>query len=89
MQTTYRYIEDETVTLDDGSNYTNAVLRRCRLVYAGGPLQITGATFVDCAIEWRDAGARTRDLYAAIFRGLYAEGFRTVDLHPDGTYHAR
>jgi len=89
MERTYRYIEDETVILDDGSDYTNAIFRRCRLSYTGGAVRIDEALFFDCEFAWADEGEGAGEVHAAIFRSLYASGVRTLHLNEDGSYAAQ
>jgi hypothetical protein len=50
MAGTYPYFADERVILDN-ADHSNAVFRRCELIYAGGELKLDGALFFDCGIS--------------------------------------
>ena len=88
METTYRYIEDETVALDDGSDFTGAILRNCQITYGGGSLRIEGALFYACTFLAQGKGEDFTILQETIFRSLYAQGHRTIAFRADGTYEA-
>ncbi|PTM44790.1 hypothetical protein C8J24_3000 [Sphingomonas aerolata] len=85
MAGTYPYFADERVILDN-ADHSNAVFRRCELIYAGGELKLDGALFFDCGISFEGNGERARDLQEAIFASLYEQGYRSLALNPDGTY---
>lgn len=67
---------DRTVALD-GHTFTKCTFERATLQYNGGPLQLSGCTFVDCRVELGENVVRGLKFLRTMSRG---QGTKDVKL---------
>jgi hypothetical protein len=61
-------LEGKTLVLDYHS-YENCIIKKCKLIYGGGPYHLIGCTIGENNFFFRDAALRTVNLYQTFLGG--------------------
>lgn len=84
MEYATRLFIGDTIRLDDGGDYSNAVFRDCDLEYYGGYARVEGALFFDCRMARKGAALHNDAVDRAVYRSHYLQGHRIATIDEDG-----